>query len=186
MKTRSIYSFIILSLLLSCKAVTKQKTVLPLEVQTEIGEEGETVVLGYLNRANLNTEEFNAWFQPEYDNLQFPEGWVEEHLPLAKNLHFKIFIGTWCGDTQRELGGIFKILDALEITDEQIQMYGLSENKDSPAGYEKEFEIYNIPTVIFMEKGKENNRFVELPVETVIQDFSKILKKEPYLNAYAE
>jgi thiol-disulfide isomerase/thioredoxin len=158
----------------------------PMEVETLIGEEGETVILGYMNRANLNTDEFMAWFQLEYDRLNLPAGWIEEHKPLAKDLQFKLFLGTWCGDTQRELGGMFKLLDALGVTEDQLEMYAISEAKDSPLGYEKEYDILNIPTLIFFENGKENNRIVEFPVESMLEDFSKILKKEPYQDAYAD
>jgi thiol-disulfide isomerase/thioredoxin len=105
---------------------------------------------------------------------------------LAKNLEFKLFLGTWCGDTQRELGGMFKLLDALGVSEDQIEMYAISEAKDSPLGYEKEYDILNIPTLIFFENGKENNRIVEFPVESMIEDFSKILKKEAYEDAYAD
>lgn len=171
---------------LGCKSPVQLKPQKPLEVQTLIGEEGETVVLGFMNRANLNTEEFNAWFQPTYDSQKIPNGWAEEHLPLAKNLSFKLFLGTWCGDTQRELGPMFKILDALEVSHDRIEMYSISEYKDSPEGYEKKYDILNIPTLIFMENGKENNRIVEFPVVNLLDDFSKILKKQPYQNAYAD
>jgi len=157
-----------------------------MEVETLIGEEGETVILGSLNRANLNTEEFLFWFQLEYDRLEIPTAWTEAHFPLAENLKFKLFLGTWCGDTQRELGGIFKILDALGVQESQLEMYALSELKDSPLGYEKEYDILNIPTLIFFENGKELNRIVEFPVESLLEDFSKILKKEPYKDAYAD
>ena len=181
------FTIALLSLmLLNCTSTLKTEKLIPLEVETVIGEEGETVVIGPMNRANLDTEEFMSWFQPEYDFLQLSEEWIKEHRPLAKNLTFKLFLGTWCGDTQRELGGMFKILDALEVSNDRIEMYGLTENKDSPTGYEKEYGIINIPTLIFYENGVENNRFVELPVETLLQDISKILKKEPYLNAYAD
>lgn len=185
---KSFYLLLVSSLLIvSCKSSqTPKYATEPMEVETLIGEEGETVVLGYMNRANLNTEEFMAWFQPEYNLLKIPEGWAEEHAALAKNLKFKLFLGTWCGDTQRELGGMFKLLDVLGVTEEQIEMYAISEAKDSPLGYEKEYEIINIPTLIFFENGKENNRIVEFPVESMIEDFSKILKKEPYENAYAD
>ena len=157
-----------------------------MEVETLIGEEGETVILGSLNRANLNTEEFLSWFQLEYNRLEIPTAWTEAHFPLAENLKFKLFLGTWCGDTQRELGGIFKILDALGVQESQLEMYALSELKDSPLGYEKEYDILNIPTLIFFENGKELNRIVEFPVESLLEDFSKILKKEPYKDAYAD
>jgi thiol-disulfide isomerase/thioredoxin len=171
----------------NCKKSNAQKySNKPMEVQTEIGEEGETVILGYMNRANLNTEEFRAWFQSEYNRLNIPDGWAEEHAPLAKNLEFKLFLGTWCGDTQRELGGMFKILDAIGVNENQIEMYAISEAKDSPIGYEKQYDILNIPTLIFFENGVEQNRIVEFPVESMIEDFSKILKKEPYKDAYAD
>ena len=173
--------------LLSCKqSQAPAYSSEPMEVKTIIGEEGETVILGYMNRANLNTEEFKAWFQLEYDQLKVPEGWAEEHAPLAKNLEFKLFLGTWCGVTQRELGGMFKLLDALGVTEKQLEMYAISEQKDSPLSYEKEYAILNIPTLIFIENGKENNRIVEFPVESLIEDFSKILKKEEYKDSYAD
>ena len=171
----------------SCKnSQTSKYSTEPMKVETLIGEEGETVVLGYMNRANLNTEEFMAWFKPEYDLLKIPEGWIEKHARLAENLQFKLFLGTWCGDTQRELGGMFKLLDALGVNENQIEMYAISESKESPLGYEKDYDIINIPTLIFLENGKENNRIVEFPVESLIEDFSKILKKEAYKDAYAD
>ena len=185
---KRIQLFLLTSLLiLSCKnSQTSKYSTEPMKVETLIGEEGETVVIGYMNRANLNTEEFMAWFQPEYDSLKIPKGWVEKHAHLAKNLQFKLFLGTWCEDTQRELGGMFKLLDALGVNENQIEMYAISESKESPLGYEKDYNIINIPTIIFLENGKENNRIVEFPVESLIEDFSKILKKEPYQNAYAD
>ena len=183
-----IYSsiLVLLILIISCKSSPEPSPQKPLEVKTLIGEEGETVVLGPLNRANLDTDEFMAWFQPTYDSQNIPEEWIQEHLPLAKNINFKLFLGTWCGDTQRELGPMFKILDALGVDQKRIEMYSISEYKDSPAGLEKEYDILNIPTLIFMEKGKENNRIVEFPVVNLLDDFSKILKKQPYQNAYAD
>lgn len=185
MKTKILFLIILFSAL-GCKSIGKAKPKEPLEVQTLIGEEGETVVLGPMNRANLSTEEFKAWFDPTYASQKIPEGWAEEHLPLAEGLTFKLFLGTWCGDTQRELGPMFKILDALEVDQNRIEMYSLSEYKDSPDGLEKEYDILNIPTLIFIENGKENNRIVEFPVVTLLDDFSKILKKQPYQNAYAD
>ena len=138
--------------IMSCKSPTQKKVTpqLPLEVETLIGEEGETVVLGYMNRANLDTPEFQAWLQPEYNNIKIPDGWAEEFAPLAKNLEFKLFLGTWCGDTQRELGGMFRLLDLMGVSNYKIEMYSISEAKDSPLGYEKKYDILNIPTLIFM------------------------------------
>ncbi len=178
--------FIVLFISFGCKNQIKDKTQKPLEVKTFIGEEGETVILGFVNRANLHTQEFMAWFQPTYNSQSIPYGWAEDHISHSKDFTFKLFLGTWCGDTQRELGPMFKILDALEVRNDQIEMYSLSEYKDSPEGYEKEYDILNIPTLIFIENGEEINRIVEFPVINLLDDFSKILKKQPYKNAYSD
>ena len=185
MKTITSLIFLLL-VLISCKNPVPKKTPQhPLNVESIIGEEGETVLIGYVNRANLNLPEFQAWLKPEYENIKIPEGWSANYLPLAENLEFKLFLGTWCGDTQRELGGMFKLLDLLGISEDRIEMYSISEYKDSPLGYEKEFDILNIPTLIFIEDGDELNRIVEFPVESLIEDFSKILKKLPNEDSYA-
>ena len=174
--------------IMSCKSPTQKKATpqLPLEVETLVGEEGETVVLGYMNRANLDTPEFQAWFQPEYNNIKIPDGWAEEFAPLAKNLEFKLFLGPWCGDTQREFGGIFKLLDLLGISENRFEMDSIAEYKDSPLDYEKEFDILNIPTHIFIEDGNKLNRIVEFPIESLVENFSKILKKLPHEDSYAD
>lgn len=185
MKTITSLTFLLL-VLISCKnSVPKKTPQQPLNVESIIGEEGETVLIGFVNRGNLNFPEFKAWFKPEYENIKIPEGWSANYLPLAENLEFKLFLGTWCGDTQRELGGMFKLLDLLGISEDRIEMYSISEYKDSPLGYEKEFDILNIPTLIFIEDGDELNRIVEFSVESLIEDFSKILKKLPYEDSYA-
>ena len=176
---------LILLIVCTCKSNLENKPQIPFKVQTIIGEEGETVILGVMNRANLNTKEFLTWFKPTYESQIISKVWIKEHISLAKNLNFKLFLGTWCDDTQRELGPIFKILDALKVGQDRIEMYSLSEYKDSPQGLEKKYKILNIPTLIFLENGKENNRIVEFPVVNLLDDFSRILKKQPYQNAYA-
>lgn len=182
--------FIVFFILLciGCKSQSQKKSSSedPLEVKSIIGEEGETVLLGFINLSNLNTPEFQSWFEPEYKNIKIPQGWAEEFAPLAKDLEFKLFLGTWCGDTQRELGGMFKLLDLMGVTDDKIEMYSISEDKDSPIEYEKEYDILYIPTLIFIENGREINRFVEFPVVNLDDDFSKILKRKNYENSYID
>ena len=65
-------------------------------------------------------------------------------------------------------------------------MDSISEYKDSPLGYEKEFDILNIPTHIFIEDGNELNRIVEFPFESLVEYFSKILKNLPHEDSYAD
>ena len=164
---------------------TPKYTKEPIKVETLIGEEGETTFLRYTSHANLNTEEFIAWFQLEYDMFKISREWLEEHTSLSKNIEFKLFLETFCGDTQRELGKTFKLLDLLGVTEDRLEIYAISEEKDSRLGYEKEYDILNIPTLIFLENGKENNRIIKFSVKSIIENFSKILKKKFYKDAHA-
>ena len=186
MKTITSLTFLLLALI-SCKnPVPKKIYQQPFNVESIIGEEGETVLIGYVNRTNLNLPEFQTWFKPEYENIKIPEGWSANYLPLTKNLDFKLFLGTWCGDTQREFGGIFKLLDLLGISENRIEMDSISEYKDSPLGYEKEFDILNIPTHIFIEDENELNKIVGFSFKNLIEYFLKILKNLSNENSYAD
>jgi hypothetical protein len=183
MKTITFLTFLLLALI-SCKnPVPKKIYQQPFNLESIIRE---TVLIGYVNRANLNFLKFQAWFKPEYVNIKIPEGWSANYSPLTKNLEFKLFLSAWCGDTQREFEGIFKLLDLLGISENRIEMDSISEYKDSPLGYEKEFDILNIPTHIFIEDGNELNRIVEFPFESLVEYFSKILKNLPHEDSYAD
>ena len=183
MKTITSLTFLLLALI-SCKnPVPKKIYQQPFNLESIIRE---TVLIGYVNLANLNFLKFQAWFKPEYENIKIIVEWSANYLTLAKNLEFKLFLSPRCGDTQREFGGIFKLLDLLGISENRFEMDSISEYKDSPLDYEKEFDILNIPTHIFIEDGNKLNRIVEFPIESLVENFSKILKKLPHEDSYAD
>ena len=51
---------------------------------------------------------------------------------------------------------------------------------------ETKLGVENLIYPIFIEDGNELNRIVEFPVESLVEDFSKILKKLPYKDSYAD
>lgn len=169
----------------SCQETQKKRSLEPLEVEWVVNEANDTILIGQINRKNLELNStYKAWLKRSHDRYRIPENWVEQHIEYTEDLSVKIYLGTWCADTQRELGAMIKILDALKIPDQQIQMFALSENKDSPQGFELIDTIRQVPTLIFLENGKELNRIVEFPIESLHQDISKILRSEPYQHAY--
>ena len=62
----------------------------------------------------------------------------------------------------------------------------MTEEKTTPDNLEKDLDIFNIPTYIFKKNGKEINRIVEFPVETLEKDVLKILSGQEYKNIYAD
>lgn len=172
-------------LIMACQPHTKKQTEKPLPVTTGITIEEQTpFIMGKINRANLLTYEHSQWFQKEYDAFKIDTNWVAEMQPFAQGLRYKLFLGTWCEDSQREVPGMIKILDALGIEKTDLVLYATDEDKKTPDQYEQGLNITNIPTLIFYKNEQEMNRIVELPVETLYRDFAKILKNEPYQHAY--
>ena len=60
----------------------------------------------------------------------------------------------------------------------------LLEDSSTPENFEKGWEIFNIPTIIFLKNGIEINRFVEFPVISLESDILKIIKGEHYTHSY--
>jgi thiol-disulfide isomerase/thioredoxin len=99
-----------------------------------------------------------------------------------------LFLGTWCGDSQREVPRLYKIFDYCTVKPEQIKLVLVSNHdtayKQSPTHEEKGLNILRVPTLLVLENGNELNRFVEYPVESLEKDLLKILSKITYKDAY--
>ena len=146
--------------------------------------EGEGILMGKITLAQLDL--FSPWYAKEYEFYKINTSKTEEIKPLLKEISFVLLMGTWCEDSQREVGGMLKILEAAGYPINSIEIIAVSEDKDTPNRLEKPFDLYNVPTLIFKKDGKEMNRIVEFPIQTLEQDMLEILKGNPYKNAYAE
>ena len=134
--------------------------------------------------SNLRTSPITPWFDQEYDRINTDPNWIKEIKPFLKGLKIKVFMGTWCEDSQRELPHFFKLLNALEFDQNHLKMYAMSEEKTTPSNFEKDLDIYNIPTIIFFKDGNEMNRFVEFPLNSLESDIEKIVKGAAYSHSY--
>jgi hypothetical protein len=65
-------------------------------------------------------------------------------------------------------------------------MIAVTHDKDTPQGYETDFNIEYVPTIIFYRNGEVLNRIVEYPQITLEKDMLAILKGEPYKHAYED
>ncbi len=167
-------------LLISCGS-QQQK---PLATQPIQASSGEMILLGKINKANLQVSAHTPWFNQAYKTITVNPQWAKNLKPHLNGLNIKVFMGTWCDDSQREIPHFFKLLQTLEFDQKLVEMYAMSEEKTTPENFEKGLEIYNVPTIIFFKNGSEINRFVEFPVNSLESDITKIIKKEPYIHSY--
>ena len=167
--------------IISCTLNQVQK---PLNSSIVEATSGEIILLGKINLANLQTSKVTPWFNEEFNRVKIDFKMAKTLKPFTKNLKIKVFMGTWCLDSQRVLPQFFKILTAMDFEQENLEMFAMSEEKNTPSNFEKGLEIYNVPTIIFFKNGKEINRFVESPVESLESDIKKIIEGEVYNHSY--
>ena len=75
-------------------------------------------------------------------------------------------------------------MDKLNIGNDKIEMIGMTLEKTTPDSLELNQNIINVPTFIFKRDGKEINRIVEFPIETIGKDILEILTTNNYQNPY--
>jgi hypothetical protein len=91
-------------------------------------------------------------------------------------LHYIIFAGNWCHDTEVALPKIYKLLTMAGVFDRDIQLIGLDLDKQEPTGFADEFDIERVPTLIVMSGDKEIGRIVETPKKSWDKDLVEIIR----------
>ncbi|TAI48147.1 thioredoxin family protein [Flagellimonas allohymeniacidonis] len=176
--------FLIITLLLSFCLGNAQKFNQEIEL-----ENGKKFLIGKINLEGLSAEPYNIWFQSGEKAYAIDEALVKKLEEPLSDYHIKLFLGTWCGDSKREVPRLVKILKAANFPMENLDIVALDRRKEhykkSPTGEERGLNIIKVPTIIFMKQGKETNRIVESPIESLEEDIAQIVFEKPYTPNYA-
>ena len=179
MKRTVIFLCVLLSLHLSYSQTTNQLVT---------DAKGNKKLLGPIDREGLNQEPFAEWFNKNYDAYLINDRVVKAMKDSLSGYHIKVFLGTWCGDSKREVPRFFKILDDAQFPSGQLEVIALDREanayKQSPSGEEKGLNIHRVPAFIFYKDGKEVNRIVEYPVMDLERDILTIVSHSPYTPNY--
>ena len=109
---------------------------------------------------------------------------------MLKDKKITLFMGTWCGDSRREVPRLLKILDCCGFPPEQLKMIMVSNQPDmykqSPGHEEYGRNIIRVPTLIIEGMSHELGRIIEFPVVSLEKDLLRILRSEGYVPNYAD
>ena len=151
---------------------------------------GNTILLGKCTPAALQEAPFSGWFSPAYAQYRVDSATCQFVAPLLRDKQITIFLGTWCGDSRREVPRILKILDCCGFPPQQLTLVMVSNQPDaykrSPGGEESGRKIQRVPTIIIEKANGEVGRIVEFPVVSLEKDMLSILRGERYIPQYAE
>ncbi|WP_185962597.1 thioredoxin family protein [Thalassomonas sp. M1454] len=112
-------------------------------------------------------------FVSNYDDylLSSDEAKAVEQLPSEISL--KVFFGTWCHDSEREVP---RLLKSFKRTNVSIDMISLDLNKSEPQGRAKEANIKYTPTFIVYHENVEIGRIIERPEVSLSEDILAMYK----------
>ena len=145
------------------------------------------MLLGEFSKEDLEKKPFSSWYESGYENFSPEEESMETIKQNIGDFEIKVLMGTWCGDSKREIPKLIKILDKSDYNYENLNMVAVDYNKTTPSKIEEELNVHRVPTIIFYKNGQEVNRFVEYPQEEGIEeDIAKIVSGKKYKDSYAD
>jgi len=159
------------------------------DINTVISDEnGNKKLLGKVNKTGLTKTPFTDWFTTNYVEYLENDKVIDSLKSGIKDYRIKVFFGSWCGDSKRELPRFYKVLEAAKYPMEQLEVIAVDRTitayKQAPNGDEKGLNIHRVPTFIFYKNEKEVNRIVEYPVETLERDILNITSAKAYTPNY--
>ena len=143
-----------------------------------------TDIIGVFERKELSNNPHAEWFNQNYSDYNLDKETLNKLKPLFKDIEITVFMGTWCSDSRKEIPVFFKLIDKLRINENSIELIGMTLEKTTPDSLELDQNLINVPTFIFKKDGKEINRIVEFPLETIEKDILEILTTNNYQNPY--
>ena len=187
MKTYFIIIIISLFTISSC-SVTKNSSSPVLVNQLSKDSRGNDMLLGQCTKDALQQPPFADWYKSNYDAYVVDSFTCNFIRPLLAGKSITIFMGTWCGDSKREVPRVLKMLECCNFPGANLTMIMVS-NKDSlykksPQHEEAGKNIVRVPTIIIEQKGVEIGRIIEFPIISLEKDLLAILRKEKYQPNY--
>ncbi|MEO0527829.1 MAG: hypothetical protein AAFZ89_11420 [Bacteroidota bacterium] len=146
---------------------------------SEIINEDTPYLLGKINQEALTRPAYSEWFLSNRKDYR-PNPEIINTLKKELGTYtITVFMGTWCGDSKREVPRFYKILNEAQFPMERLTTVAVGQKKEiykqSPGGEQEGLNIHRVPTFIFYKEGKEINRIVEHPVHSLEKDMMHIL-----------
>ncbi|MCA4896385.1 MAG: tetratricopeptide repeat protein [Cytophagales bacterium] len=152
-------------------------------------QNAEPKILGNCSLSQLEKKPYSEWYAKNFSAYE-PNIQVLAALKKTNPTKYmvKIFFGSWCGDSKRELPKMTKVLEKLSFPQKNLTLIGVDDStevyKQSPQRQEAGMNIFRVPTFIVFENGKEVGRIVEYPTETMERDLLKIFARKEYTANY--
>lgn len=148
-------------------------------------ENGQKFLVGEITKKGLSLPAYESWYTSNFKNYTPNEPIISKIKEELKGYQVLAFLGTWCGDSKREVPRLLRILETADFPEAQLKIVALDKRKgkykQSPTGEEWGLQILRVPTFILYKNGREVNRIIESPNTTLEEDLQKIIETEEYI-----
>ncbi len=121
-------------------------------------ERDPALLIGRINVRLLQSSPQFGWFNANYSKYKTNSSAIYQLSKISTDLSFIAFGGTWSEATQNILPQFYKVLDEAKINRNRVVLYFLDRDRKSPQGYEAQYGITGLPTLIFLKNGQELGR----------------------------
>lgn len=155
---------------------------------TAVTASGQPMLLGHCPLSMLQAHPYNAWYDTMYAPYQPDQTTIAQLQPLLQHKTVEVFLGTWCGDSRREVPRLVKLLQAARFDTAGLVLIFTSNAPDaykqSPQHEEQNKFIHRVPTILVYDGPKELGRIVETPVVSLEKDLLAIVSGKTYTPRY--
>ena len=159
MKNIIISTFLPVIIFTSCSVA--QKMVTETKTYETTNDSKSKILKGYISRSTIENDSSFKWFKENMKWGTADAAAVQALQSNGTNVHFVVFGGTWCEDTQNLLPVFYRLADKSGLANDKITLIGVDRAKTALNDFHKAFNVTKVPTFIVMKDGKEIGRVVE-------------------------
>ncbi|TKB44199.1 TlpA family protein disulfide reductase [Thalassotalea mangrovi] len=114
-------------------------------------------------------------FTLSYENFTPTEQDLAALATITGDIKVKIFFGTWCHDSEREVPRFIKLAE--QHPQLQYQLISLDYQKSDPDGQAERYQVKFTPTFVIIKDGRELGRIIERPQHSIAKDLADISQR---------
>jgi tetratricopeptide (TPR) repeat protein len=172
--------------------VACQSSVYPVKTPSVVNElkneSGQNILVGHAPIGVLQKPDYRSWYDKAYQNYVVDSAALPYLKKELKNTTVDIFLGSWCGDSKREVPHMLKIFDYLGYDTGNVSLIFVDNStkryKQSSGHEEVGKNIHHVPTFIIYKEKKEIGRIIESPIVSLEVDLQQILVQQAYSPKY--
>lgn len=130
------------------------------------------VLVGLVNKQQIF--DADARWQPAYERAVIDPESVRALSAAPAGARVDVFLGTWCGDSVREVGRLLRYIDAMGAVPFELRLIAVDRSKSAP-GFSEGMGLRYVPTFVVYREGREVGRIIESPPTEIGHDLAALL-----------